>query len=143
MNLDQLHALVAIAVTGTPPSQEVREQLVRAQLIQDSAPVLTDRGRVFLEHVLALPLPEPVSAWRMPGAAVSAAVTAAQETAEGIAPPPPPPPTRISRRPIPTDPAELRVEALRMMDSGFGMNETAEFLKLSSDQVQAIFYGAS
>lgn len=30
--------------------------------------VLSERGQVLVEHVLALPLPEPVRAWRMPGA---------------------------------------------------------------------------
>lgn len=136
MNLDQLHALVSIAVSGVPTSENTREQLVRVQLIQDSTPELTERGQVFLEHVLALPLPEQIAAWKMP-------LAAAAIESSGPPPPAPPPPNRVAPRPIPTDPAELRAEALRMLDSGYGMNETAEFLKLSADQVQAIFYGAS
>lgn len=143
MNLEQLHALVEIAFSGVPASENTRTQLVHFKLIQADAPELTERGQVFLGHVLALPLPEPVSAWRMPGASVTVASAPMPETEEGVAPPPPPPPTRLTRRQIPTDPVELRAEALRMLDSGCGMNETAELLKLSPDQVQAIFYGGS
>lgn len=143
MNLEELQALVSIAVSGVPTSEVVRNTLVHFKLIEVDTPRLTDRGQVFLEHVLALPLPEPVSAWRMPGASVTVASAPMPETEEGVAPPPPPPPTRLTRRQIPTDPVELRAEALRMLDSGCGMNETAELLKLSPDQVQAIFYGGS
>lgn len=55
-------------------------------------------------------------------------------------PAPPPPPLR-PKRVIPTDPELLRLEAVRLMDAGYGMNEVKEMLELTEPQAQAFFYG--
>lgn len=59
------------------------------------------------------------------------------EIEEGTPPPPPLRPKRI----IPTDPEELRLEAVRLMDAGYGMNEVKEQLELSEAQAQQFFFG--
>lgn len=59
------------------------------------------------------------------------------EAEEGTSPAPPLRPKRI----IPTDPEELRLEAVRMMDAGFGMNEVKEQLELTEPQAQQFFFG--
>lgn len=142
MTPQQLSAFVAVA-TPESVSDEIRDFLRDENLVDETGVQLTERGAAFLWHLLAQPLPEQVMTWRVPGGSSMSAPLPGRETGEGVATPAPPSPTRVSRRPIPTDPSELRAEALRMMDSGYGMNETAEFLKLSPDQVQAIFYGGS
>lgn len=63
--------------------------------------------------------------------------TQIEEDGEGPAPPPPPKPKRV----IPTDPEELRLEAVRLMDAGYGMNEVKEQLELTEVQAQQFFFG--
>lgn len=64
--------------------------------------------------------------------------TSLEEVGEGT--PPPAPPSR-PKRVIPTDPEELRLEAVRLMDAGYGMNEVKEQLELTEPQAQAFFFG--
>lgn len=147
MNLEQLHGLVSIAVSGVPTSENTREQLVRSQLIRNDTPELTDRGQVFLAHVLGLPLPESVPAWRMPGASVTVSAAGPVQPGEplvedeGVAPPPPPPASMLPKVDIPTDPVALKARALQLADSGFGLGEVSRMLQLTPEQSQAIFYG--
>lgn len=156
MNLEHIATLIALSeysmtqLIAGPETDAVLGELAAAQLIErdpsEEAPwCLAERGKVFVEHLQSLELPTPVTVWKMPGVATKfvGARPRMPGPEEGAAPPAPPPPTRVPPRPIPTDPAELRALALQMMDSGFGMNETAEFLKLTPEQSQAIFYGGS
>lgn len=131
---------------------------------------LTERGRVLVEHVLALPLPEPVRAWRMPGApspfapAVSPNAgrpievdweaakrsLAASDLQPGNAAPPPdddtPPPRAPNPKPIPgivlaEDPQARRNQARQLLDRGFGAREVAETLELPEAEVEQMFFG--
>jgi len=163
MTLDELSALLAIAYTGGAVALVVTEtralgylrdqQLIEADGEQGGVR-LSERGRVFVDHILALPLPVPVSAWRMPSGIVEYAqpdpVMNATEALSRQTPPeedntPPAPPRPLNFRPgnpIPTDPAERSAEAKRLIDSGWGVNEVATQLEMAIDEVEAIFFEA-
>lgn len=131
---------------------------------------LSDRGRALVEHVLTLPLPEQVTAWRMPGALI--ATPASLHTAMQIwqanagsvtwvdaeeelplnagtpaddGPPPPKPP---APKPIPgitpaEDPQDRRAQVLNLINRGFGTSEIATTLEMSQGEVDAIFFAGS
>lgn len=127
---------------------------------------LTERGHVLVEHVLELPLPEPVRAWRMPGApspsapAVSprvdvdwdAARDALRSDRTNLQPPSadsstddedgiprPPLPKPIPGIVLAEDPQARRNQARQLLDRGFGVNEIAETLELPAVEVEQMF----
>lgn len=147
MRLGQTAALIAIDIgDNVPVPEEVCENLQALGLVRynsESNWEITERGRVFLDHLQGLSLPVQTAAWRMPGSDVL--ITGRQPLElhmSGIddGPAPPPPPLR-RKRVIPTDPDALRLEAVQMMNSGFGMNEVKEELELTESQAQQFFFG--
>jgi hypothetical protein len=152
--------LLSTAALGSREHGEIIEQngpgvwlaLGELQLVEreseQSLWQLTERGRVFVDHILSLPLPQ--LAWRMPGQqqpvmpmqlpttpwSFAAKPVTLEDTASA------PPPTPVSMLPkvdIPTDPSELNLLANRYLDQGYGMNEVATMLKLDPAQMKAIF----
>lgn len=170
--------LLSTAAVGSREHREIIEQngpgvwlaLGELQLVEreseQSLWQLTERGRVLVDHVLSLPLPE--LAWRMPGqqqpvmpvrpSAVDPVQLALNSlgsmapwpfaakavTLEDNGPTPARPPAPVSMLPkvdIPEDPEALEQRANQLLNSGYGLNEVKEMLKLSSAQAQA-FFGA-
>lgn len=147
MTLQQLAALFDLAASAGVEGlcEERHGNATWAALEQSELAVagetwaITDRGRAFLDHVCALPLPQQTIAWRMLGQ-VTLPTTEIATILEDEGKPPPPPPLR-RKRVIPTDSEELRLEAVRMMDAGYGMNEVKEELELTGPQAQQFFFG--
>lgn len=150
MTLDHLAALFAVA-SHTTVSENDLEQLATDELVErsgDSVWEVSARGQAFIDHVRSLPLPRQLTQWVMPSddppfslATLGSAVQFKPmhlSMEEGT--PPPAPPLR-RKRVIPTDPEELRLEAVRMMDAGYGMNEVKEQLELTDPQAQQFFFG--
>lgn len=152
LTLEQLAALTLLATPGPSGfSETTYEHLQGLDLVRYNSECnweITDRGRVFLDHLEALPLPRQITQWVMPSdsPAFDLAVfgTAAQFKPMHLSieddTPPPPPPLR-PKRVIPTDPEELKALALSLMNSGFGMNEVKEQLELTEGQAQQFFFG--
>lgn len=157
MTIEELAALFALAaeLANSEAARQVQERcgatvwgalsgrgLIDRHLSEQAIWQLSARGQAFIDHVLALPLPEEVRAWRMPktNARRSAPRMTATEVLERQRPPPAPVAPQVE---IPTDPAELSALASHLMDSGYGMNEVKETLKLSDEQAQRIFYGGT
>lgn len=142
MRLDETAALILLAIPGPPGfSENTYEHLQALELVRKNSEAnweITERGRVFIDHLQGLALPEQTTAWRMPDR-YSIPGSTAHWIDEDTKPPPAPPlrPKRV----IPTDPEELRLEALRLMDAGFGMNEVKEQLELTEPQAQQFFFG--
>lgn len=121
---------------------------------------LSERGRVLVDHVLALSLPEQVTAWRMPdpssnqvwptrtGAPLDAAsahvVPPVTIAIDEDGPPPPIP----KRKPIPgitpaADPADRREQVQDLLNRGFGTSEIAQTLEMDHAEVEQIFFGGA
>lgn len=120
---------------------------------------LTERGRVLVEYLLELPLPEQVSAWKMPGVAISMPRMPTVEAQWPIpgsvtwvpgadiedGPPPPKPPLP---KPIPgitpaSDPDGKRAQARELINRGYGTSEIADTLEMSQSEVEQIFFAGS
>jgi hypothetical protein len=158
VTLDELYVLVVAARGPETPSQTVLTSMQGDSMItvNGSMATLTDRGQAFLEHILALPLPEQV--WRMPGERgfswpapnpiVEDALRKIGELhtypAIPLVEPAPSPPARFvvptDTEAAPMDPAERTALAHRLLNSGqWSRNEVKEKLKLSETEMQAIF----
>lgn len=158
----QLAALFDLAASDGADSKRHEPNTWRSlevlQLVDvgEHAFMLSERGWAYVQHVCALPLPELT--WRMPDGTLSSGTfsesgTFTKAAWDGLVrinrppapvpgdegPAPPPPPLR-PKRIIPTDPDELRSEAIRLMDQGFGMNEVKEQLELTETQAQQFFF---
>jgi hypothetical protein len=119
---------------------------------------LTERGRVLIDYVIGLPLPEQVSAWRMPGVSISMPLVEAQQrqfwpfaakpvTVSDADDDGPPPPKPSPPKPIPgitpaADAESKRAQALELINRGFGTSEIADTLEMDQGEVERIFFGA-
>lgn len=127
---------------------------------------LSDRGQVLVAHILALPLPQRVSAYSMgpqvtAGGAhivhsprMTATEVAARQSLGSIEQQSPPPTadddnyvhtvapvSMLPRVEVPTDSGQRRAAARAWLDKGYSVNEVAEMLKLEQAEVEAIFFG--
>jgi hypothetical protein len=142
LTLEQIAALIALDAAGGEGVVFEHLQVVELVRMRGDTWEVTERGRAFLDHLERLPLPVPITQWLMPSAD-PAFDLAAFGSAVHLRPSesaPPPPPLR-PKRAIPTDPDELKAEALRLMDAGYGMNEVKEQLELTAAQAQQFFFG--
>jgi hypothetical protein len=160
VTLEQLAALFDLAQGHTGRwAENVFEHLAQDNLVDrddDAVWEVTDRGRVFVEHVRALPLPE--RAWRMPMAhriAPNAGAFMEDFAAFGTAalhingieeeegePPKGPMPKPFARKiDIPSDPELLRALASQLLDNGMSMGEVERELNLTPEQATAFFRG--
>ena len=155
MTLQQLAALIGLAAVPRSSVSAIEhvqrmpaglwdelfaQQLITRDMSEQAVWFVSERGQAFVDHVCALPLPQQAIAWRMPTAEeplVWSSKIAVPFEDEGRPPPPPKKPKRV----IPTDPELLRLEAIRLMDAGYGMNEVKEQLELTEPQAQAFFFG--
>lgn len=157
--------LLSTAAAGSREHGEIIEQngpgvwlaLGELQLVEreseQSLWQLTERGRVLVDHVLSLPLPQ--LAWRMPGQQQPVMplyqpwldkdirlLRPGPAEPSGPAPRPPAPVSMLPKVDIPEDPVALEQRANELLNGGYGLNEVKEMLKLSSAQAQA-FFGAT
>jgi hypothetical protein len=153
MTYEMLAALFDLAHNCTGHHDEgTRRQLERLGLTDDGS--ITPRGHAFIEHVCALPLPERVTAWRVPRIAPNPAAfmddfvtfgTAALHIngidEEGEPPSGPPPKPFASRIEVPTDPELLKAQANALLDRGMSMGEIERELSLTPEQATAFFRG--
>jgi hypothetical protein len=149
MRLEETAALIALATSG-PFTENTYEHLQALELVRKSSDAnweITERGRVFIDHLQGLELPRQITQWVMPSDdppfSLAAFGSAAQFKPMNLSiddGPPPPPPIRRKRE-IPTDPDELKAEADRLMNAGYGMNEVKAELELTDAQAQAFFFG--
>lgn len=113
---------------------------------------LTERGAALVEHVITLPLPERVMAWRMPSSGVSIETVARLVSAPIVqppaadsdpeVPPPKPPAPKPIQGVVPEESAAARhAQARELLDRGFGVQEVAETLELELPTVEGIFFG--
>jgi hypothetical protein len=151
MTNEQLYALSFVAtgyggVGGDSLKFLLAEELVVAS---EQGHELTERGRVFLECVLALPLPERVTAWRMPGTSPllqdvqtvrGLEFTLLPDNAEGEPPPKPPAPKPIPGVVPAEDMAVRREQVKALLNRGYGTSEIAETLELELSVVEGIFF---
>ncbi|MHB8817298.1 MAG: hypothetical protein ACYDAE_29100 [Steroidobacteraceae bacterium] len=118
---------------------------------------LTERGQVLVEHILELPLPEPVRAWRMPGAPSPSAPAATERVIakdvleqwrslqpvdaescaqeDGEPPPRPPPPKPIPGIAVAETLAERLKQGAELLGRGYGVTEVAETLELDANEL--------
>lgn len=125
---------------------------------------LSDRGQVLVAHILALPLPQRVSAYSMGGAQVTAGAAhivhsaqSAVRTGQHLVQQPTPaaatspvddenyvhtvaPVSMLPKISVPTDPAQRRTEARAWLDRGYSVNEVATMFDLDTAEVESIFF---
>lgn len=157
VTLDQLYALAGIASSSSmaPMAEDTHETLAAAALIERD-PIgnwrISNRGQVLLSHVLALPMPEQVTEWRMPGESLPARRVSAWDgltawsLAEVQAASPPSKPPRVGPKspyPVPDDLEGKKQLAARLMNESYGMQEIAEMLDMPASQVEEIFFGGA
>lgn len=128
---------------------------------------LSERGRVLVDYVLRLPLPQQVNVWQMPGVSIRMPIMPAASIGEAVrrwnesgvpagranlqpgnadletdGPPPPkaPPPKPIPGITAAEDPQARRAQALELMNRGYGTSEIADTLEMDAGEVEQIFF---
>jgi hypothetical protein len=145
LTLEELAALVSLAQVPRQSAAAVEvveffgervwedlatKQLLDRELSPDAVWFVSDRGRVFVDYLVRLPLPTQTKAWAMPAHDLDSVASTHGEPAPVVAVDPA----------IPTDPEQVRNLARQLLGAGWGRGEVARKLNITEDEVDAVFF---